>query len=54
VTTSAREGLPPAPPNPLEALALRLAEEMAVAWHRGERPPAEDFLARHPELRDAP
>jgi serine/threonine protein kinase len=54
VTTSAREGPPPAPPNPLEALALRLVEEMAAAWHRGERPPAEHFLARHPELSTSP
>jgi serine/threonine protein kinase/Flp pilus assembly protein TadD len=28
----------------------RLAEEMAAAWERGDCPPAEDFLARQPEL----
>jgi serine/threonine protein kinase/Flp pilus assembly protein TadD len=32
----------------------RLAAEMAAAWRRGERPPAEIFLDRHPELRDHP
>ncbi|TMQ35162.1 MAG: tetratricopeptide repeat protein [Planctomycetota bacterium] len=31
-------------------LVDRLAEEMAVAWQRGESPPAEVFLERHPEL----
>jgi serine/threonine protein kinase len=31
-------------------LAERLAEEMARRWRAGERPPAEEFLARHPEL----
>src|SRR5262249_31217569 len=31
-------------------LAARLAREMAARWHRGERPPAEEFLARHPAL----
>jgi serine/threonine protein kinase/Flp pilus assembly protein TadD len=29
-----------------------LAEEMAARWRRGERPPAEEFLACHPEIRD--
>jgi serine/threonine protein kinase/Flp pilus assembly protein TadD len=27
---------------------------MAAAWRRGERPPAESFLGRHPELLDHP
>jgi serine/threonine protein kinase/Flp pilus assembly protein TadD len=31
-----------------------LAAEMAAAWRRGERLPAEDWLARHPELLDRP
>src|SRR5262249_4514591 len=45
------EPAPPASPSgPAEALASRLGEEMAQAWRRGERPSAEDFLARHPEL----
>ncbi len=25
---------------------------MVAAWRRGERPPAEEILARHPELGD--
>jgi serine/threonine protein kinase len=32
--------------------AARLAEEMAACWRRGERPTAEDFLNRRPELWD--
>jgi serine/threonine protein kinase/TolA-binding protein len=36
------------------SLAVRLAGEMARCWRRGERPRAEDFLARHPELWDDP
>ncbi len=32
--------------------ATPLVEAMAAAWHRGEHPRAEDFLARHPELGD--
>src|SRR5262245_9930007 len=32
--------------------AERLAEEMAGRWRRGERPPAEEYLARLPGLRD--
>jgi serine/threonine protein kinase/tetratricopeptide (TPR) repeat protein len=36
------------------ALAERLAEEMAARWRRGERPLAEEYLTRHPELRAEP
>jgi Tfp pilus assembly protein PilF len=51
VTTSA-----PPSPGTAEALALaeRLAEDMAQRWQRGQRPPAEEYLARHPELALAP
>src|SRR5438067_2428196 len=35
-------------------MAARLAEEMAAAWRRGERPAVEEFLARDPALRDRP
>ena len=35
-------------------LAARLAADMARRWRHGERPLAEDYLARHPELRDRP
>jgi serine/threonine protein kinase/Flp pilus assembly protein TadD len=42
-------------PRPVSSgLVDRLAAEMAAAWRRGERVPAETFLARHPELLDAP
>src|SRR5262249_19106219 len=37
-----------------DLLADRLAEEMAAAWRRGDCPPAEEVLARHPELCDHP
>ena len=37
-----------------DLLAERLAQEMATAWRRGDRPAAEEFLARHPELGDHP
>jgi serine/threonine protein kinase/Flp pilus assembly protein TadD len=40
----------PGPPDPVDGLAA----EMAAAWRRGERLPAEDWLARHPELLDRP
>jgi hypothetical protein len=50
----AQADLPPPPSDPLEALAARLAEEMALAWQQGERPRAEDYLARHPELNRCP
>lgn len=35
------------------SLASEQAEQMAAAWRGGERPGAEEFLARHPELGDA-
>ncbi len=35
-------------------LVDRLAAEMTAAWRRGDCPPAEDYLARHPELLDRP
>jgi serine/threonine protein kinase len=38
--------------DPLSALVGQEIEEMAAAWARGERPRAEEFLARHPELTD--
>jgi serine/threonine protein kinase len=34
----------------LAPLVERLAEEMGRRWRAGECPPAEEFLARHPEL----
>jgi serine/threonine protein kinase len=37
-----------------ESLALQLADEMGERWRRGERPCAEDFLARYPRLRQQP
>jgi serine/threonine protein kinase len=40
-------------PGP-DSLAERLAEEMRRRWRRGERPLAEEFLRRHPELWDRP
>jgi serine/threonine protein kinase/tetratricopeptide (TPR) repeat protein len=40
--------------NPGETLAAELAEEMAARWAEGERPPAEEFLDRHPELWSQP
>ncbi len=33
-----------------ESLAAQLAEEMKAAWRQGQRPMAEDFFNRHPEL----
>src|SRR5260370_36473468 len=35
-----------------EALAERLAEEMAVCWRQGERPTALEYLARYQELQE--
>lgn len=40
--------------DPIEALAERLAGEMAAAWGQGARPLAEEFLARHRELHGHP
>jgi serine/threonine protein kinase/tetratricopeptide (TPR) repeat protein len=37
-----------------EALAARLVGEMIERWRRGERPLAEEFLARHPGLGEHP
>jgi len=42
------------PDNSVEALTARLLEEMGAAWQRGERPRAEDFLDRHPQLWEQP
>jgi serine/threonine protein kinase/Flp pilus assembly protein TadD len=36
--------------DPSGSLATCQVDEMVAAWRRGERPVAEDFLARHPEL----
>jgi tetratricopeptide (TPR) repeat protein len=44
----------PVSPAGLDALALRLVEELAAAWHQGRRVAAEDFLSRHPELLASP
>lgn len=47
---------PHAPPHAaagaaeVQALADRLAEEMAARWRQGDRAPAEEFFALHPEL----
>jgi serine/threonine protein kinase/tetratricopeptide (TPR) repeat protein len=38
--------------DPSGSLATQQVDEMVAAWRRGERPLAEDFLARHPELSD--
>jgi serine/threonine protein kinase/tetratricopeptide (TPR) repeat protein len=40
--------------GPPADLGGRLAAEMARRWRAGERPRAEEFLARHPELADDP
>jgi serine/threonine protein kinase/Tfp pilus assembly protein PilF len=37
-----------------EILAAKLAAEMVVRWQQGERPIAEDFLTRHPQLWEYP
>jgi serine/threonine protein kinase len=37
-----------------EAQVARLAEEMTRAWRRGERPGAEHYLDRHPDLAGRP
>ena len=38
--------------DPPGSLATQQVEELVAAWRRGERPRAEDILARHPELGD--
>src|SRR5579864_2361589 len=38
--------------DPADSLATQQVDEMVAAWHRGERPLAEEFLARYPELGD--
>src|SRR5262245_62175293 len=45
---------PPAPPARAETAAAKLVEEMVRRWRAGERPLAEDFLARHPDLAQDP
>jgi tetratricopeptide (TPR) repeat protein len=52
MTTSTEHAREPAPD--LEALAERLVEQLAAAWHGGQRPPAEEYLTRHPELTACP
>jgi serine/threonine protein kinase/tetratricopeptide (TPR) repeat protein len=42
----------PADKNGCDDLAARLAEEMIRRWQAGERPGAEEFLERHPKLRE--
>src|SRR5438270_6498422 len=41
-------------PAGLEALVEGLLDDMRRRWQAGERPVAEDYLARHPQLRDRP
>jgi serine/threonine protein kinase/tetratricopeptide (TPR) repeat protein len=36
--------------DPSGSLATEQVDEMVAAWRRGERPLAEEFLARHPDL----
>jgi serine/threonine protein kinase/lipoprotein NlpI len=38
----------------VESLVARLADDMTRRWRQGERPLAEEYLARHPELNDLP
>src|SRR5579884_3498200 len=38
----------------VNTLGTRLAEELAAAWQQGQRPQAEEFLDRHPELWNEP
>lgn len=46
--------VPPAPSTASGGLVERLVREMDSAWRRGERPAAESYLERHPELLDQP
>jgi serine/threonine protein kinase/Flp pilus assembly protein TadD len=41
-------------PAGLEALVEELLDDMRRRWQEGERPLAEEFLSRHPELHDHP
>ncbi len=41
-------------PGALDALVEGLVAEMAAAWRRGERPVAEEFLARYPAVAACP
>src|SRR5947207_6247315 len=43
-----------AKPPAAEVLVVRLSEEMARSWQQGQRPCAEEYLARHPELWNEP
>src|SRR5262249_61986737 len=49
-----RMASPPLDSSELDALAERLADEMRQRWRRGDRPLTEEFLDRHPDLRDKP
>src|SRR5262245_8142197 len=49
-----REGLSMPPADVSTVVAAQLAEELAARWRHGERPGAEEFLARQPELGDRP
>jgi len=46
--------LAPASSSETASLLERVLREMAAAWQRGERAPAEDYLNRYPDLRDDP
>jgi serine/threonine protein kinase len=52
---SSKMACPLDPPGPeTELLVECLAEEMGQRWRDGERPCVEDYLARHPQLREQP
>ena len=42
------------PESELDTLADSLAQSLALAWQRGERPLVEDLFSRHPRLADNP
>jgi serine/threonine protein kinase/tetratricopeptide (TPR) repeat protein len=44
----------PSTTSSAEQLGIELAREMRRRWQCGEQPPAEEFLARHPELMQRP
>src|SRR4051794_12995455 len=61
MTTSLHNRISPAAdsaygPGLTAALAVveDLAADMALRWRQGQRPGAEEYLARHPELLDVP